>query len=52
MHTLVWGETYPGFMDGLVPLASVPTQIAGRNRVLRRMVLDSIRGDSRRNLFG
>jgi homoserine O-acetyltransferase len=41
----VWGETYPGFMDGLVPLASVPTQIAGRNRVLRRMVLDSIRGD-------
>ena len=45
MHTWVWGETYPGFMDGLVPLASVPTQIAGRNRVLRRMVLDSIRGD-------
>lgn len=45
MHTWVWRETYPGFMDGLVPLASVPTQIAGRNRVLRRMVLDSIRGD-------
>jgi homoserine O-acetyltransferase len=45
MHTWVWGETWPGFMDGLVPLASVPTQIAGRNRVLRRMVLDSIRGD-------
>jgi homoserine O-acetyltransferase/O-succinyltransferase len=45
MHTWVWGETYPGFMDGLVPLASVPTQIAGRNRVMRKMVMDAIRGD-------
>jgi homoserine O-acetyltransferase len=45
MHAWVWGEKYPGFMDGLVPLASVPTQIAGRNRVLRKMILDDIRGD-------
>lgn len=45
MHTWVWGETYPGFMDGLVPLASVPTQIAGRNRMLRRMIMDDITRD-------
>ena len=45
MHTWVWGEKYPGFMDGLVPLASVPTQIAGRNRVLRKMAMDAIRSD-------
>ena len=45
MHTWVWGETHPGFMDGLVPLASVPAQIAGRNRVMRKMILDSIRND-------
>jgi homoserine O-acetyltransferase len=45
MHTWVWGETYPDFMDGLVPLASVPTQIAGRNRVVRKMIIDDIRGD-------
>lgn len=45
MHAWVWGEKYPGFMDGLVPLASVPTQIAGRNRVLRKMIADDIRGD-------
>jgi homoserine O-acetyltransferase len=45
MHAWVWGERYPGFMDGLVPLASVPTQIAGRNRVLRKMILDDIRSD-------
>jgi homoserine O-acetyltransferase len=45
MHTWVWGESYPKLMDGLVPLASVPTQIAGRNRVVRRMIIDDIRGD-------
>jgi homoserine O-acetyltransferase/O-succinyltransferase len=45
MHTWMWGEAYPDFMDGLVPLASVPTQIAGRNRVWRKMILDSIRND-------
>jgi homoserine O-acetyltransferase/O-succinyltransferase len=45
MHTWMWGETYPDFMDGLVPLASVPTQIAGRNRMWRKMIGDSIRND-------
>jgi homoserine O-acetyltransferase/O-succinyltransferase len=45
MHTWMWGEIYPDFMDGLVPLASVPTQIAGRNRVWRKMIIDSIRND-------
>ncbi len=45
MHAWVWAEKFPGFMDGLVPLASVPTQIAGRNRVLRKMIADDIRGD-------
>ena len=45
MQTWMWGETYPEFMDGLVPLASVPTQIAGRNRMWRRMLMDSIRND-------
>ena len=38
-------ERGPYFMDGLVPLASVPTQIAGRNRMWRKMIIDSIRGD-------
>ncbi len=45
MHTWIWGEMYPGFMDGLVPLACVPAEIAGRNRMLRKMILDDIRGD-------
>ncbi len=45
MHAWVWGEKHPGFMDGLVPLACVPAQIAGRNRMFRKMVSDDIRGD-------
>jgi homoserine O-acetyltransferase/O-succinyltransferase len=45
MHCWVWGEMYPDFADGLVPLASAPTQIAGRNRVMRTMIIDSITHD-------
>src|SRR5438876_6761771 len=45
MHTWVWGERYPTFMDALMPLASLPTQISGRNRVWRRVVIDAIRND-------
>jgi homoserine O-acetyltransferase len=45
MHSWVWGERYPEFVDGLVPLACVPTQIAGRNRMMRTMIMDFIRTD-------
>ena len=45
MHTWVWGETYPDFMDALMPLACLPVQIAGRNRMWRKMVMDAIRSD-------
>jgi homoserine O-acetyltransferase len=45
MHSWMWGERHPDFMDGLVPLACLPTQIAGRNRMWRRMIIDDIKGD-------
>jgi homoserine O-acetyltransferase len=45
MHTWLWGELYPDFMDALLPLASLPTQISGRNRAWRRIVIDAIRND-------
>ena len=45
MHSWMWGERHPDFMDGLVPLACIPTQIAGRNRMWRRMIIDDIKGD-------
>jgi len=43
MHTWMWLERYPTFMDGAVPLACMPTQISGRNRMWRRMAMDDIR---------
>jgi len=45
MHTWVWGERYPDFMDALMPLASLPVQISGRNRVWRKTIIDAIRND-------
>jgi homoserine O-acetyltransferase/O-succinyltransferase len=45
MHTWLWGEKYPEFADALVPLASLPVQIAGRNRMFRHLIIDAIRND-------
>jgi len=45
MHTWMWGEMYPDFMDTLMPLASMPTEVSGRNWMMRRMLIDSIRND-------
>lgn len=45
MHTWLWGEQYARYMDALMPLACVPTQMSGRNRVWRRLVSDAIRND-------
>ncbi len=45
MHTWVWGEKYADFMDALMPLASLPVQIAGLNRMRRRMIINSITSD-------
>jgi homoserine O-acetyltransferase len=42
MHTWMWGYMYPGFMDALIPLASNPVEIAGRNRVWRKALVDAI----------
>ncbi len=46
MHTWMWGERWPDAADALVPLASAPAQIAGRNRIWRKMMIDDLqRGD-------
>src|SRR6202451_3343363 len=45
MHSWIWGETYPDFMDALMPLACQPAPVAGRNRAWRKMVIDGIRDD-------
>jgi homoserine O-acetyltransferase len=45
MHTWVWGEQHPDFMDALMPLASLPAQVAGRNRGWRLLGIEAIRND-------
>ncbi len=45
MHTWVWGVRYPQAMDILVPMASQPTEMAARNWMLRRMMIETIRND-------
>jgi homoserine O-acetyltransferase len=45
MQTWLWGEKYPDFMDVLVPMAAQPTEMAARNWMLRRMMIETIRND-------
>jgi homoserine O-acetyltransferase len=45
MHSFLWGEAYPDELDALMPIACLPVEIAGRNRIWRKMVIDGIRKD-------
>jgi homoserine O-acetyltransferase len=45
MHVWLWGEAHPDFMDALVPMASQPTEMASRNWMMRRMLIETIRQD-------
>jgi homoserine O-acetyltransferase/O-succinyltransferase len=45
MQTWLWAESHPDFSDALMPMACLPVQIAGRNRMWRRLVMDAIRLD-------
>lgn len=45
MHAFLFAEEYPDFLDAAMPLACSVVEIGGRNRILRRVVMDSIRND-------
>ncbi|NUX59224.1 alpha/beta fold hydrolase [Paraburkholderia youngii] len=45
MHAWIWGVRHPDFMDALVPMASQPTEMSGRNWMLRRMLIEMVRND-------
>jgi len=45
MQTWLWGERYPAMMDALMPIASTPAQISGRNLLWRRLIATAIRQD-------
>jgi len=45
MHTWIWAQKYPDAMDVAVPMASLPTEMSGRNWMMRRLIIDAIRND-------
>ena len=45
MQTWIWAQRYPQMMDVAVPMASLPTEMSGRNWMLRRLIIDAIRND-------
>jgi homoserine O-acetyltransferase len=45
MHLFVMGEAYPGFARALMPMACLPVEIAGRNRMWRKLSIDAIKTD-------
>lgn len=45
MHAWLWATRHPGMMDCVVPLAALPTEVAGRNWIMRRMIIDAVRHD-------
>jgi len=45
MHIWIWAQKYPDFLDVAVPMASLPTEMSGRNWMMRRLIIDSIRND-------
>lgn len=45
MHAWTWAHAYPQMMNKVVPMASLPIEVAGRNWLTRRMLLEMIRQD-------
>ena len=45
MQTWIWAQKYPDYMDVAVPMASLPTEMSGRNWMMRRLLIESIRND-------
>jgi homoserine O-acetyltransferase len=45
MHTWIWGARYPGYMDALVPMAAQPSEMASRNWMMRRLLIETVRSD-------
>jgi len=45
MHCWVWAESYPDFMDACMANASLPVEIAGRNRESRYAAIKCVESD-------
>jgi len=51
MQIWIWAQQHPGFMDVAVPMASLPTEMASRNWIMRRLIIDAIRRDPKNAQF-
>jgi homoserine O-acetyltransferase len=45
MHAWLWAQRWPERMQGVMPMVCLPAQIGGRNRMVRRLIIDAIRND-------
>ncbi|WP_231733371.1 MULTISPECIES: alpha/beta fold hydrolase [unclassified Phenylobacterium] len=45
MHGFLWAETWPQASQALMPMACLPVEIAGRNRLWRKMAIDAVQAD-------
>ena len=45
METWMWAQQHPEFMDVAVPMASLPSEMSGRNWMMRRLIIDTIHND-------
>jgi len=45
MEIWIWAQKYPDDMEIAVPMAATPTEMASRNWMMRRLIVDSIRND-------
>ena len=45
MHGFVWATRYPEAVEKLAPFACLPVEIAGQNRMWRKLSMDAIKAD-------
>jgi len=45
MHAFMFAEKYPDFLDAAMPMGCSVVEIAGRNRIFRKVLMDAIRND-------
>ena len=45
MHAFMWGAAWPDEVAAMMRLACLPVEIAGRNRVARKLAIEAIRAD-------
>lgn len=45
MQGFLWGESRPDYIDSMLLLSCLPVQVAGRNRMVRKIMIDDVKKD-------